>query len=234
LTRMVGVTPPGRQAKVQVWRNGASMTLTPTLEAGRAMILGGGGFNMPEVRIPEITIPPMPPMEIPRFSMSYQSAMLGITGESLGQEEQFAEFFGVKDGVLVKSVGKDSAAEKAGIKVGDVIVKIDDSKVSSTREITGVLRTMRSKKTVTVTVVRNKKEMPITVTIEAASTGGVRAMVLGPVMVSVPTVEVNLSPVLVIGKPMAERPVFMKPLLYTPKPGPRIRVLEFSTHDRVI
>jgi len=234
LTRMVGETPPGRQAKVQVWRNGASMTLTPTLEAGRAMILGGGGFNMPEVRIPEITIPPMPPMEIPRFSMSYQSAMLGITGESLGQEEQFAEFFGVKDGVLVKSVGKDSAAEKAGIKVGDVIVKIDDSKVSSTREITGVLRTMRSKKTVTVTVVRNKKEMPITVTIEAASTGGVRAMVLGPVMVSVPTVEVNLSPVLVIGKPMAERPVFMKPLLYTPKVGPRIRMLEFSTHDRVI
>ncbi len=63
----------------------------------------------------------------------------------------------MKDGVLVKSVGKDSAAEKAGIKVGDVIVKIDDSKVSSTREITGVLRSMRTKTGVTVTVVRNKR-----------------------------------------------------------------------------
>ena len=96
---------------------------------------------MLEMRIPEIPIPPMPPMELPRFSMSYQNPMLGITGESLGQEEQFAEFFGVKDGVLVKSVSKDSAAEKAGIKAGDVIVKVDDSKVASTREITSVLRT---------------------------------------------------------------------------------------------
>ena len=41
-------------------------------------------------------------MELPRFSMSYQNPILGITGESLSQEEQFADFFGVKDGVLVK------------------------------------------------------------------------------------------------------------------------------------
>ena len=92
--------------------------------------------------------------------------MLGIIGESLGPEEQLAEFFGVKDGVLVKSVNKDSAAEKAGIKAGDVIVKVDDTKVTTSREITSALRAPRSKKTVTVTVVRAKKEMPMTVTIE--------------------------------------------------------------------
>jgi serine protease Do len=232
LTRMVGETPAGRQVKIQVWRNGATTTLTPTLETSKTMVFSGNGgsWNMPEMRMPEITIPPIPPMEIPRFSMSYQNPMLGITGESLGQQEQFAEFLGVKDGVLVKSVGKDSPAEKAGIKAGDVIVKVDDSKVSSTREITSVLRSAKSKKTVTVIVVRNKKEMPITVTVESGSTGAVRAMTIGPLVFATPTVEVSLSPVVVIGKPLMMKPIVMKPLVLRPS----VRVLQFSTKDRVI
>jgi serine protease Do len=179
LTRMVHETPVGRQVKIVVWRNGATQTLTPTLEPSKSMVYGGGAWVMPEVRVPEIVIPPIPPMEIPRFEMSYQNPMLGISGESLGQERQLAEFFGVKDGVLVKSVGQNSAAEKAGIKAGDVIVKVEDSNISSTRDITNALRANRSKKTVTVTVVRNKKEIPLTVTIEASLGGGaVRARLL--------------------------------------------------------
>ena len=46
--------------------------------------------------------------------MNWQNPRLGITGEALGREEQLAEFFGVKEGVLVKSVVKKPAAEKAG------------------------------------------------------------------------------------------------------------------------
>jgi serine protease Do len=189
LTRLVHETPVGRQVKVVVWRNGASQTLTATLEAGKNMVFGGGGtWVMPEVRMPEITIPPIPPIEIPRFEMSYQNPVLGIYGESLGQQEQLAEFFGVKDGVLVKSVGKNSGAEKAGIKAGDVIVKVEDSSISSSRDITNALRANRSKKTVTVVVVRNKKEMPLTVTIEAGiGTGAVRArLMMGPIKLEFP------------------------------------------------
>ena len=59
-------------------------------------------------------MPPMPNIEIPRFQMSAQNPMLGIVGESLAQEDQLAEFFGVQEGVLVRSVKKGSAAEKAG------------------------------------------------------------------------------------------------------------------------
>jgi serine protease Do len=182
LTRLIQETPAGRQVKIVVMRNGSPQTLTPTVEARKGgMVIEPRTFVMPEIpRMPEITIPPM---DIPRFQQLYRSPMLGIEGESLNQEEQFAEFLGVKDGVLVKSVMKDSAAEKAGIKAGDVIVKVDDTKVSSTREITSALRGARGKKTVTVTVVRNKHEMPLTVTIEAAGGGtpGVRAGVfIGP------------------------------------------------------
>lgn len=229
LTRMVGETPAGRQVKVQVWRNGATLTLTPTLETGRHMVMGGGTWSMPEMRMPEITIPPIPPMDLPQLHMSYQSPMLGITGESLGQQEQFAEFLGVKDGVLVKSVAKDSPAEKAGIKAGDVIVKVDDSKVGSTREITSLLRSVRAKKNITVTVVRNKKEMPITVTIESGSTGGVRALQIGPLVFRTPVVEVSVPAVVVVSRPHLMRPMVYRPLVVRP----RVR-LQFSTQDRVI
>ena len=159
------------------------------------MAFDGGTFVMPEVRVPEFTIPPMPPMDLPKFQMLYQSPMLGIEGESLGQQYQFAEFLGVKDGVLVKAVMKNSAAEKAGIKAGDVIVKVDEAKVSTTREITSALRAARSKKTVNVTVVRNKREMTLPVTIEASSgPGAVRARVLlGPGRVVLSPLELRLS-----------------------------------------
>jgi len=176
LARLVRETPAGRQVKVGVWRNGAMQSLTATLEAGRNITIGNGDnvMVMPEVRIPEFT---MPNIEIPRFQMLYQSPMLGIVGEALGQQEQLAEFFGVKEGVLVKSVNKNSAAEKAGIKAGDVILRVDDSRVNSTNDITAALRTAaRAKKNVTVTVMRSKKEMSIPVVVESASsTSSVRA-----------------------------------------------------------
>ena len=116
----------------------------------------------------------MPQIEIPRFQMTWQNPVLGIEGESLRSQEQLAEFFGVKEGVLVKLVRKNSAAEKAGIKAGDVVVKVDDSTVATSQEITRALRALGSKKTFTVTVVRNKKEMPLTVTMEERG-GAVRA-----------------------------------------------------------
>jgi S1-C subfamily serine protease len=87
-------------------------------------------------------------------------------GEALGQESQLAEFFGVKEGVLVRSVNRGSAAEKAGMKAGDVITKIDDTAISSPQQISSALRNARSKGTVTVTVVRSKKEMTLGVTLE--------------------------------------------------------------------
>jgi serine protease Do len=161
LTRMVRETPVGRQVKISVWRNGAPQTLTATIEARKGTEIRSNGR-----RIVVPFFPSMPQIEIPRFEMTWQNPVLGIEGESLRSQEQLAEFFGVKDGVLVKLVRKNSAAEKAGIKAGDVVVKVDDSAVATSQEITRALRALGSKKTFTVTVVRNKKEMPLTVTME--------------------------------------------------------------------
>jgi serine protease Do len=164
--RMVRETPVGRQVKITIWRNGAAQTVTATVGENKGTMIspddGNWNFSMP-------TMPPVPPtpyFDMPRFQMSLQSPMLGIEGESLGQQEQLAEFFGVQEGVLVRSVKKGSAAEKAGLKAGDVITKVDDSKVTSTGEITRALRALKSKKTFNLTIIRNKKEMPLSVTLD--------------------------------------------------------------------
>jgi len=93
--------------------------------------------------------------DIPRSRMSWRNSSLGIEAESL--DGQLADFFGVKEGVLVRAVTKASPAEKAGIKAGDVIVRIADTKVASPGDITNQLRggntnfvVMRDRKEVTV------------------------------------------------------------------------------------
>jgi len=161
LTRMVRETPVGRQVKISVWRNGAAQTLTATIEARKGTVIQSNGH-----RIVVPFFPSMPQIEIPRFEMAWQNPVLGIEGESLNSQEQLADFFGVKQGVLVKLVRKNSTAEKAGMKAGDVVVKVDDSTVATSQDITRALRALGSKKTFTVTVVRNKKEIPLTVTVE--------------------------------------------------------------------
>jgi serine protease Do len=177
LTRMVEETPPDRQVKIVVWRNGGTQTLTATIGKRRdEMQIFRNGDGNGILRQFGYTAPMPPMIDIPRFNMNWQNPRLGIVGESLGQEQQLADFFGVKDGVLVKSVEKNSAAEKGGIKAGDVIVKVGDSKIDTPEEITRALRSLKSgNSNLTVVVVRNKKETPLTVTIEIPSNNGLFA-----------------------------------------------------------
>jgi serine protease Do len=177
--RMVSETPPGRQVKLTIWRNGAQQTVTATIGERKGAFTSVGPddghawtFDMPNMQ----NLPRMPELSVPHFETITPTPALGIYGEPLGENDQLAEFFGVTDGVLVRSVRKGSAAEKAGIKAGDVITKVDENKVTTSGEITRTLRGLRGKKTsLTVIVVRNKKETPITVTLEPSSTGGIRA-----------------------------------------------------------
>lgn len=168
--RLVHETPAGRQVKVEVWRNAAPLTLTATVETRKGFSLESPDLDINVFGNPPTfdmgSMPAVAPFDMPRIMTITPSRRLGIEGEGLGEEPQFAEFLGVKEGVLVKSVAKNSAAEKAGIKAGDVITRIGDTKVFNSHDITGTLRANRQNQTFNVTVVRNKKEMQVTVTIE--------------------------------------------------------------------
>lgn len=154
ISRMVRETPAGREVKVDIVRNGAPQTVGVKID-NRTLprIFTGDGvhFNMPDI--------PMP--DIPRVFTGLHSPMLGIEAESL--EGQLAQYFGVKDGgVLVRSVLKNSAAEKAGLRAGDVILRLDDIKVTSAADISARLRATPGK-AVQLAVMRERKEMNIPV-----------------------------------------------------------------------
>jgi serine protease Do len=168
--RLVRETPPGRVAKLLVWRNGANQTLTATIGQRQPGIMALPDDMLALSPPPMPEIPPMPTIrmpDIPRALMSWRSPVLGIESESLNP--QLAEFFGVKEGVLVRSVVANSIAEKAGFKAGDVIIKVDGEKVATPREISGILQSARAKKTVQITVVRHQKEFVLNLTLEENS-----------------------------------------------------------------
>jgi serine protease Do len=182
--RMVRETPVGRQARLLVSRDGSTQTLTATIaeRKGGPVVFGqpldAERFKVQNEKLKEQmeklqqqlqsdefrrqwrSIP-----DVPQPSMSWRSGSLGILAEAL--DDQLAEYFGVKEGVLVRSVNKNSPAEKAGLKAGDVILRIDATKVTTPREITNAIRNLRDKQTFPVTVSRNHKEMTVSVTVEA-------------------------------------------------------------------
>lgn len=102
--------------------------------------------------------------EMPRSFLALESPVLGIEAEPLNS--QLAEFFGVKEGVLVRLVRKETAAERAGLRAGDVIVKVGGQKVVTPLEVVGALRASASTKNIPLSVVREKKSLILPVTIE--------------------------------------------------------------------
>jgi serine protease Do len=155
--RLVRETPAGREVKLLISRNGATQTIAATLATRKVRTVGGNFF--PGVEIPEIRIPDMP-----QVFTTLRSPMLGVEAESLGS--QLATYFGVKEGVLVRSVLKDTAAEKAGIKAGDVITRVDGTNVTTPNELSSAVHSASSKKTFAVELVREHKEMTLNVNIE--------------------------------------------------------------------
>ena len=150
LSRLVRETPVGREVKLDIFRNGAPMTIMAKVGEHPSVpgMSDGFSFRMPDV---------------PRTIQGLRSPMLGVEAESI--EGQLAQFFGVNEGVLVRTVMKGSPAEKAGVKAGDVIVRVDEAKVTTPPEISAHLRAARGKP-VPVAIMREHKEMSLTVDAE--------------------------------------------------------------------
>jgi serine protease Do len=154
-SRMARETPAGREVRLSIFRSGAPQTVT--VKTGTRPAMPGYG-------------PPMPPMDgfnlrlpdVPRSFMSWRNAVLGVEAESL--DGQLAQYFGVTEGVLVRSVLKESAAEKAGIKAGDVITRVNDARVVTPADISSRVRSLRGK-SIPVSLMRDRREITVTVTI---------------------------------------------------------------------
>jgi serine protease Do len=156
----IAASAPGTKVNLTIWRGGAKKSMTAVLESRPVNTLFG---------FPDGTLPPMPTM--PSMDDGAFPGMIGIAphvgfeGETLSP--QLAAYFGVKEGVLVRTVEPRTPAEKAGLKAGDVVIKVNGTPVANPREISGVVRANRSNKSASFTVVRDKKEIALSVQIVA-------------------------------------------------------------------
>ncbi len=167
--RMVRETPPNRKVTLQISRNGAQQTLTATMAPRSQMPGTDFHFSFPDMsNLPNMSkMPPIPPVpnfkmpEIPRPSFGWATKSVGMEVADLNS--QLAEYFGVKQGALVRWVSKNSPAEKAGIKAGDVITRINGSAVTSPHEVAHLVRDIVDNHPVPFAVVRNHRDMTFTV-----------------------------------------------------------------------
>ncbi|MBF02948.1 MAG: serine protease [Flavobacterium sp.] len=92
-----------------------------------------------------------------------QRGVLGIEGRELNSV--FSKEIGVNEtqGFYVGGVTKKSGAEKAGIKEGDIIIKIDNKKINKFNDLTTYINSKRPEEVVNVTVLRDGDEKIIPV-----------------------------------------------------------------------
>jgi serine protease DegQ len=74
-------------------------------------------------------------------------------------------------GVLVMEVGDGTPAAKAGLRPGDVIVRLDDKQIDTVEDLFGELRQHRPGDRVTLTVIRDGREQQLTATLADNPTG---------------------------------------------------------------
>lgn len=92
-----------------------------------------------------------------------QQAILGISASSLNSE--IASKLGINQtkGVFVASIEKGGAAEKGGLKKGDIIIDLDGVEIGKFADLTGYLGSKRPNDTVGIKVVRNGDQQVVEV-----------------------------------------------------------------------
>ena len=165
--RLIRETPPGRSVTLEISRGGSTQNISVVLGdrsdvsvrkmKGKMRNFGGAySFSMPNVEewpdIPDV--------------MDARTPILGINAEDL--TGQLGSYFGAPNnaGVLVREVRPGTPAEKAGLKAGDVIIKIEGKEVRTLVDLRAQLREKSNQTSVSMGVLRKGSEIAVTVPIE--------------------------------------------------------------------
>lgn len=94
---------------------------------------------------------------------------LGVYLQELNKD--LAEYFAVKEdeGALILNVEKDGPADKAGLKAGDVIVKMKNKDISKPGDVSEMLEDMEKGDKVEIQVMRHKKKQSFTAEVDESA-----------------------------------------------------------------
>jgi serine protease Do len=160
--RLIRETPAGRIVQLTIWRDGRSQSISAQLGNHRDHMEG----HFHALRPPRDFDFHFEMPDIPGTFLAMSSPRLGVSAEDLSG--QLGNYFGAPDGegILVREVLPGTPAEKAGLKAGDVITKLDGERVRNVGELRGKIREKRDQKTVNLTVLRKGAETSLNVEVE--------------------------------------------------------------------
>ncbi|MGB9104011.1 MAG: PDZ domain-containing protein, partial [Terriglobales bacterium] len=158
LRKLIRDTPPGQTVELGISRDGKPMTIKTQLADRRRVVVVAPRVEISRIRIPRIGVP----------IITTLSRRNGVLVENL--TPQLGEVFGVKDGegVLIRSVEKGSPGEKAGLRAGDVIVRVGNQKVAGTSDWNRLLREQKPGP-VQLGIMRDKRQQTLSLTVPERS-----------------------------------------------------------------
>ncbi|MDF3130217.1 PDZ domain-containing protein [Kiritimatiellaeota bacterium B1221] len=134
LSRMVQETPANREVEIKLIRNGSGVLVQPVLGKGRVITAST----------------PRPP----------QSLGVGIENIS----PAVGEYLGLNEGVgvIVRAIKENSPASEAGLLEKDILVKIDETDITSAQQLADVIKSLNSYRA-SLTVIRGTETLSIEV-----------------------------------------------------------------------
>jgi len=188
LTRLISEVAPDHTAKVTILRGGAEREINVTLGKSKLPQFQTGNFRFEDLPTlsgtPDFPRTPMPQTRVlPPAAGDTESNVFiwrGGANRQIGVgtaplTKQLGDFFGVAEGkgLLINNVRENSAAAKAGLKAGDVIVEIEGKEVKG---MTDLIRALNEKKEgdVSLTVVRDRNRQTARVTPEISKDGAMK------------------------------------------------------------
>jgi serine protease Do len=183
LGRLVREVPSGRKVDLEIIRGGAPLKVTATLKRAEWSEDGADFPGMEDLgeKLGKLGDLKFKSGEgLPRswnFRLDEDSpALMALARSGRGRlgityteiEGQLAAYFKAKTStaILVNSVVEGSAAEKAGLKAGDILVKLGGAAIEDTADLTEAVRDLETGKASPATVLREGRAVDLTVTIE--------------------------------------------------------------------
>lgn len=141
LVDAVRETKPGTKVVIKIVRNGKKKEVTATIGEFKAEEFD---FDWKDGKEFKFVVKGRP--------------YLGVHLQPLN--EDLAGYFDVKanEGALVLNVDEDSPAHKAGVKSGDVIIKLGDTDIKGPGDASDVIEEMKKGDSVAITIIRHKKK----------------------------------------------------------------------------
>lgn len=112
-------------------------------------------------------------------------SMLGIKGSEMTPDMATVFNIDAQRGAFVREVLPKSAAAKAGIKAGDILISIDGKPVSSFAELRAKVGTTVPGKTIKIGLLRNGKSQEVSVTLDNNESSSMNPETLSPALLEV-------------------------------------------------